>query len=87
MIKTFVKKPVKICAVKWTGNNFDEIADFAGADSLVLIGGHRDPQLKIYTLEGDHHVTVGDWIIRGVKGEFYPCKPDIFEQTYEEVKK
>lgn len=39
----------------------------------------------IRTLEGDHHVTPGDWIITGVKGERYPCKPDIFEATYEEV--
>lgn len=39
----------------------------------------------IPTLEGDMHVTQGDWIIRGVQGEFYPCKPDIFEATYEKV--
>lgn len=39
--------------------------------------------LVIPTLEGDHHASVGDWIIRGVKGEFYPCKPDIFAATYE----
>ena len=39
--------------------------------------------LRIETLEGDHHITWGDWIIRGVKGELYPCKPDIFEATYE----
>jgi hypothetical protein len=40
---------------------------------------------RIGTLEGPHEVTPGDWIIRGVKGEFYPCKPDIFEATYEAV--
>lgn len=39
----------------------------------------------IKTLEGDHYTFIGDWIIRGIKGEFYTCKPDIFEKTYEEV--
>ncbi len=44
-----------------------------------------DGETHIKTLEGDHHVSEGDWIIRGVKGELYPCKPDIFEATYEAV--
>ena len=43
----------------------------------------RDGRMMIATLEGPHHANLGDWIIRGVKGEFYPCKPDIFEATYE----
>lgn len=43
----------------------------------------RDGRMMIATLEGFHHANVGDWIIRGVQGEFYPCKPDIFEATYE----
>lgn len=85
MIKTFVKKPVKVQAIQWTGDNCDEIDQFIGSgpfdDSHHFIRG----QLIVHTLEGDHQALVGDWIIRGVKGEFYPCKPDIFEQTYEEV--
>ena len=85
MIKTFVKKPVEIHAVQWTGDNFSEIADFVGAENLVCIVRCGVLDLNIYTLEGNHHAAVGDWIICGVKGEFYPCKPDIFEQTYEEV--
>ena len=44
-----------------------------------------DGSLTIETLEGDHRASLGDWIIRGVQGELYPCKPDIFEQTYEAV--
>lgn len=48
-------------------------------------GGSRDATVTIRTLEGDHLAEVGDWIIRGVAGEFYPCKPDIFAQTYEPV--
>lgn len=42
--------------------------------------------IQIQTLEGEIDASFGDWIIRGVKGEFYPCKPDIFEMTYEEIK-
>jgi hypothetical protein len=41
--------------------------------------------LSIRTLEGDHTASMGDWVIKGIKGEFYPCKPDIFEMTYEEA--
>ena len=84
MTKTFIKKPVEIQAVQWTGDNYDEICDFIGYFPTFLYGSLR-PCIIIKTLEGDHHALVGDWIIRGVKGEFYPCKPDIFEQTYKEV--
>ena len=45
----------------------------------------RGPELYIKTLEGEHHASVGDYIIQGVQGEIYPCKPDIFEATYEEM--
>lgn len=86
MIKTFIKKPVEIQAVQWTGVNADEIHDFIGYYP-TLIYGVFGPYIIIKTLEGDHYAHVGDWIIRGVKSEFYPCKPDIFEQTYEEVTK
>lgn len=87
MIKTFIKKPVEIQAVQWTGDNDDVIRNFVG-DSCDIIRVRTPgvkPDLIIHTLEGDHHALVGDWIICGVKGEFYPCKPDIFEQTYEVV--
>lgn len=81
----FRKKPVVIEAVQWTG------------DPVCLIGtpfqGHfhqgsiqrTDGTLPIHTLEGTMDCSVGDWIIRGVKGELYPCKPDIFAATYEPV--
>jgi len=42
-------------------------------------------KIIIHSLKGDHFANVGDWIIKGIKGEFYPCKPDIFEKTYEKV--
>src|SRR5215469_11687543 len=80
----FRKKPVVIDAVRYDGKNLSEILDFAGRDNVEL-RSRTGGQLMITTLEGEHIASVGDWIIRGVKGEFYPCKPDIFEATYEEV--
>ena len=88
MIKTYVKRPVEVQAVQWDGYNYGEIREFVGSVGdriLTLRGSYNDPDLIIHTLEGDHHASVGDYIISGVKGEFYPCKPDIFEQTYKEV--
>jgi hypothetical protein len=83
MAKKFVKKPLKIEAVQYDGNNFDELQDFCGEDILGAMVYFKP--IRIRTLEGEHIASVGDWIIRGVKGEHYPCKPDIFEQTYSEV--
>ncbi len=85
------KKPVVIEAVKWTGINLEEIKTFVGKDLEYNIldtaweVGKGAPHvfMKIHTLEGDHECTVGDFIIKGVNGEFYPCKPEIFEKTYE----
>lgn len=81
----FRKKPVVIEAVQWTGKNIDEIREFMG---IALVINPIDPKcfIQVRTLEGNLHASDGDWIIKGVKGEFYPCKPDIFEQTYEEAK-
>lgn len=78
------KKPVTIECVKWDGENLEEVQNFCG---ISYIGGGKDDDKKlvISTLEGDMLASVGDFIIRGVKGEFYPCKPDIFEQTYDIV--
>lgn len=73
------KKPVTIEAVRWTGDNRKEIHDFC-SDAYTV-----DCSLYIKTLEGVHIARAGDYIIKGVHGEFYPCKPDIFEETYEEV--
>lgn len=84
MSEKFRKRPVVIEAVKWDGFNFEEIRRFVGIN-CGLRGSYKNPDLVIYTLEGDHHASVGDYIIKGVQGEFYPCKPDIFEETYERV--
>ena len=86
------KKPVVVEAIKWKGDNLAEIIRFTGLhesamkwtweqyESVVAREG-----LKIFTLEGTMNADIGDFIIKGVKGEFYPCKPDIFEATYEPV--
>ena len=92
MIKQYRKRPVVISAVVWTGDNLREVIDFIGLnpsagewsweeyEQVVKIEG-----LKIFTLEGTHMATIGDYIIKGIQGEAYPCKPDIFAATYEPV--
>jgi hypothetical protein len=86
----FRKRPVVIQAVQWTGNNLRAVIDFIGLhpsaekwtwpeyEAVV-----REKGLKIFTLEGPLMASVGDWIIQGVQGECYPCKPDVFAKTYE----
>jgi hypothetical protein len=79
------KKPVVIDAVQWTGDNWPEIAAFHRGDAFNVTRTPDGNELNIATLEGVMVARPGDWVIRGVKGELYPCKPDIFEQTYEAV--
>ena len=83
MIKTFVKKPVKVKAVQWTGDNYEELADFIGYVRSVY--NLNDEYVIIEMLEGGCCLRNGDWIICGVNGEIYLCESDIFEKTYEEV--
>ena len=65
-------------------NNVDEVEQFVGMELRGNMNGEEDVQeLIIPTLEGEMTAKVTDWIIKGVNGEFYPCKPDIFENTYE----
>ena len=75
----FRKKPVTVEAIQWTGTNMDEIGKFM--DGVHWAIADHDPVIP--TLEGDMRVSLNDWIIKGVKGEFYPCKPDIFAATYD----
>lgn len=87
------KKPVVIEAVQLLWENWGEICDFAGVGNLSDgkpegFNPDKDPNkigLHIPTIEGVLTASEGDWIIKGVKGELYPCKPDIFQATYEEV--
>jgi hypothetical protein len=75
------KKPVVIEAIQYTGNNGVEIFNFVHGHTSVGI----DKSISFRTLEGWEHASVGDYIIKGVHGEFYPCKPDIFNETYEKA--
>lgn len=78
------KKPIVIEAVKWTGDNLDEIMQLSNGAQLPDISSNLSTGRNfIKTLEGDMMFAKGDYIIEGVKGEFYPCKPDIFEASYD----
>lgn len=78
------KKPVVIEAVQWTGN-MTRVIELVGHDLPTFGPLGQSGSLRITTLEGDMECKLGDWIIKGVNGEFYPCKPDIFAKTYEPV--
>lgn len=86
MVKTYMKKPIRIEAIQWNGKNFDEIKKFC-KDTMIAYDG----ELVIPTLEdgkfikAKHVATEGDYVIKGIRGEFYFCKEDIFNETYEEV--
>ena len=77
------KKPVVIDAVQWNGSNLQDVASLGGAREYEQ--DFLGDDLVIKTLEGDMTANKGDWIIKGVKGELYPCKPDIFALTYEAI--
>ena len=82
----FRKKPVVIEAVLWNGTQVSEVTewieDALHNDTIMRFGD----KVVLKTLEGNMIANPGDYIIKGVKGELYPCKPDIFEQTYEPIK-
>ena len=76
------KKPVVIEAIQFIGSNDRECIKFC---ANIIDPEDTKPSLIIPTLEGNMTASIGDYIIKGVNGEFYPCKPDIFEKTYEKV--
>lgn len=75
----YVKLPVVIDAIEWTGSNIDDIGKFLGSYPAC---NFTKKTISIYTLEGDMTANRGDMIIKGAYGEFYPCKSDIFKVTY-----
>ena len=79
----FRKKPVVIEAVQFNGKNFDEIFSFCPKAERFYQIRNQEDNIGIKTLEGYMEASQFDWIIKGVNGEYYPCKPDIFEKTYE----
>lgn len=79
------KKQIIVDAIQWTGDNLDDIfREFPDFKLNYTLTERND--LGIYTLEGLMWAAIGDYIIMGIRGEFYACKPDIFKETYEEVK-
>jgi len=81
----FRKKPVIIDAVQYTNESAPEVIKFIANTKHTFTYNEKGAAIYLDTLEGGHTASQGDWIIKGVKGEFYPCKPDIFGQTYEKV--
>ena len=97
MIKKYIKKPVEVKAIQLKEDNIIEVFDFLdeanyeetkSAEELEDFSKAMLEQgyIEIETLEGMMKASFGDYIIKGIKGEFYPCKPDIFKATYEEVR-
>lgn len=92
MVRRFRKKSIEILAIQLTWENWSDVCDFAGVGpgpqqpkGAFVSGDSRTLSLVIPTLEGDMVALENDWIIRGVKGELYPCKSDIFEKSYDSV--
>ncbi len=82
-VKTYRKKPVEVEAVEWTGDDLSEITTWAGA--FVEKHPANDNELSVVTDRGAVSAQKGDYIIKGVQGEFYPCAKDVFVATYDAV--
>ena len=78
------KKPIIVEAIKWTGKNTSVVLQFCNK-AMKIFDERKLDHLFIETLDGGHQASKGDWIIKGVQGEFYPVKNDIFLETYEKV--
>ncbi len=81
MVNRYRTKPCEILAIQYLGteDSFEEVREFCDNDSLFM----KNNQVIIKTLEGDMIASPGDYIIKGLRGEYYPCKPDVFEKKYE----
>ena len=84
-MKKYRKKPMVIEAIQFRDNR-EFFYELKSQNIPILYDYQHTPRCFIETPEGNMYISDGDWIIKGVKGEYYPCKPDIFEMTYEEVK-
>ena len=82
-VQRYRKKPVVVEAIQYDGENVPQIVEWMALAESEITFQLQYNALAIETLEGIMCAGVGDWIIKGVKGEFYPCKPDIFDATYE----
>jgi hypothetical protein len=84
-MKHYRKKPVVIEAIQFDGNNQKDVLKFIGRNIFRIPEDYYLDEIIISTLGGDMKAGIGDWIIKGIKGEFYPCKEEIFLATYEPV--
>jgi hypothetical protein len=84
-MKTYVKKPIPVPALQWKGDNLQEIKDFCKDEILEEMCFTNNKDLWIQTREGQLMAQVGDFIMKGIEGEFYPCAESIFKKTYDEV--
>jgi hypothetical protein len=88
---TYRKKPVDVAALRWTGDNDAELTRFTGSlfNTLPTEGQVYDPEFTAEVFDKLHSrwipLRTGDWILRGVRGEFYPCEESVFAETYEQV--
>lgn len=84
-MERFIKKPIVIEAQQWfcLGELLDIVKPLERTGICEHCGGKLEYHGVIKTLEGEHIVCPGDWVIKGIQGEYYPCKPDIFDATYE----
>ena len=80
------KRPVTVEAIRYTGKNFKRIRNWIGSHCATLMITKPTLPIVIMTLEGHMLCRVGDWVIKGIHGEFYPCKNEIFKKTYERVR-
>jgi len=82
----YIKKPIVIEAIRYIGSNGNEITKFSnGTVTFEYTTTQMYPEGVVCSLEGNHSFTTGDYIIKGFRGEFYACRGDIFEETYDEV--
>jgi hypothetical protein len=83
-MKQYIKKPIPVSALKWTGKNIDEITSFCTDSEGNVKCFTSSEYLWIHTREGQLKAVVGDYIMKGIEGEFYPCGEQIFLKTYDE---
>ena len=92
-VKKYIKRAIEVQAIQWTGENHDEMYSFlvnGNGDSVIKPDIYnrffkKDGTLYIDTLEGYMYVRKGNYVIKGIQGEYYPCDPDIFDQLYDEI--
>ncbi|RMI79777.1 hypothetical protein ABNB56_07210 [Streptococcus iniae] len=84
-MKKYRKKPIEVDAIQWTGENIDEMCLFLGSNNLTIERSPTKNHLYFWTSQGMALAKKGDYIIKEIDGEFYPCKEKIFSKTYDKI--